>query len=185
LFYSAATKREAEPIAGSISLESLTEIEDANHRSLALNLINLLIDASPNRLEINTLLLHPLFTQCNEDAQSRLTNQVIEKEMGQVWRRDKQNLQKWKSNLDQTKFPDDEFIKLEEIVSYGIYHHTMLSSCYHGFVITSVDIIIFFVVASNVQRHGQNSARSFQNHTPVILRIYLASCHNFKNRFVQ
>ncbi|EFX73529.1 hypothetical protein DAPPUDRAFT_109602 [Daphnia pulex] len=108
-------KREAEPIAGSISLESLTEIEDANHRSLALNLINLLIGASPNRLEINTLLLHPLFTQCNEDAQSRSTNQVIGKEMGQVWWRDKQNLQKWKSNLDQTKFPDDEFIKLGEI----------------------------------------------------------------------
>jgi hypothetical protein len=144
LFYSAATKREAEPIAGSISLESLTEIEDANHRSLALNLIHLLIDASPNRLEINTLLLHPLFTQCNEDAQSRLTNQVIGKEMGQVWR-DRQNLQKWQSNLDQTKFPDDEFIKLEEIVSYDIYHRMMLSSCYQGFVITSVDIRMFLL----------------------------------------
>jgi hypothetical protein len=131
LFYSAATKREAEP-NGSISLESLTEIEDANHRSLALDLINLLIDGSPNRLEIKTLLLHPLFTQCNEDAQSRLTNEVIGKEMGQVWR-DKQNLQKWKSNLDQEKFPGDEFIKLEEIVSYEICNHIMLSSCYHGF----------------------------------------------------
>jgi hypothetical protein len=113
LFFSAATKKEEKPNR-SICLNDLTEI-DINHRSIALNLISFLVDGSPNRFKIITLLRHPLFTQCNEEARSKLTNEVMGKEMGQGWK-DEQKLKDWISNLDQGKFVDEKLEDLEEIV---------------------------------------------------------------------
>lgn len=81
-----------------------------------MHLIRFLIDGSPNRFEITTLLRHPLFTQCNEDARSKLINEMTGKDMGHVWK-DEQKLQEWKNNLDHQNFLDEDFEDLKETVS--------------------------------------------------------------------
>ena len=114
LFYSAATKKTNKP-NGSISLHDLTEI-DNNHRSVTLNLIQCLISGSSNRLQIKTLLCHPLFLQCSETARSKLTDEVMRKDIGQGWN-DVQKLQDWINILEQENIFIEELEELKEIVN--------------------------------------------------------------------
>ena len=117
MFYSAATKNQEQPNEP-VPPESLTEIEDDDHKVLASKLIRILINPEySNRLQIGTLLMHPLFTQCSRDAQSRLTND----EISLLWK-DKQKLLLWEKYLGQNKnkFPDENFDDFKDIVSFEI-----------------------------------------------------------------
>jgi hypothetical protein len=118
LFYSAATKNQEKPKDELIPPKSLTEIEDDDHKVLASKLIRILINPEySNRLQIGTLLMHPLFTQCSGDARSRLTND----EISFLWK-DKQKLLLWEKYLGQnkSKFPDENFDDFKDIVSFEI-----------------------------------------------------------------
>ncbi|EFX85599.1 hypothetical protein DAPPUDRAFT_237704 [Daphnia pulex] len=115
LYYSAATKDEAKPNE-LISLEILTEIE-LNHRSLALDLIHLLIKGEDGlKLEIATLLRHPLFIRSSEDGKARLIKDLTDGELSHVWN-SKQKLQEWKMALtEQTELHDEDFHDLTDIL---------------------------------------------------------------------
>ncbi len=118
MFYSAATKNQEKPKDELIPPKSLTEIEDDDHKVLASKLIRILINPEySNRLQIGTLLMHPLFTQCSGDARSRLTND----EISFLWK-DKQKLLLWEKYLGQnkSKFPDENFDDFKDIVSFEI-----------------------------------------------------------------
>jgi hypothetical protein len=114
LFYSAATKEEAEP-KGPISLDSLTEI-DVDHRDLALDLISLLVSESfSDGIEAGTVLRHPLFTRCTNEGRSRLKEDLKnEKE----WNSERV-IQDWRDSLDDRKsdFSGEVFDDFKEIVS--------------------------------------------------------------------
>lgn len=116
LYYSAATKDEAKPNE-LIPLESLTEIE-MNHRSLALDLIHLLIKGEDRfKLEIATLLRHPLFIRSREDGKARLIKDLTDGELSHVWN-SKQKLQEWKMALiEETELHDEDFHDLTDIVN--------------------------------------------------------------------
>lgn len=116
LYYSAATKDEAKPNE-LIPLESLTEIE-MNHRSLALDLIHLLIKGEDRfKLEIATLLRHPLFIRSSEDGKARLIKDLTDGELSHVWN-SKQKLQEWKMALiEETELHDEDFHDLTDIVN--------------------------------------------------------------------
>jgi hypothetical protein len=115
LFYSAAAKEEAEP-NGSISLDSLTEI-DVNHRALALDLINLLVHGCLlKNVEVGSVLRHPLFTRFTDEGRSRLIQELMDDKVCLILN-DKEKLQKWFESVDEAKFQDEEFDDLKEIVS--------------------------------------------------------------------
>ena len=117
MFYAAATKIQEKP-KEPVPPESLTEIEDDDHKVLASKLIRILINPEySNRLQIGTLLMHPLFTQCSGDARSRLMND----EISLLWK-DKQKLLLWEKYLGQNKnkFPDENFDDFKDIVSFEI-----------------------------------------------------------------
>jgi hypothetical protein len=115
LFYSAATKEEDGPNE-SISLDSLTEI-DANHRALALDLINLLINGSLfKNVEVSSVFRHPLFTRFTDEGRSRLIQDLMDDKVGLIWNA-KEKLQKWFESVDEGKFQDEEISDLKEIVS--------------------------------------------------------------------
>ncbi len=116
LYYSAATKNEDKPNEW-ISLESLTEIE-INHRSLALDLIHLLIKGEDKiKLEVATLLRHPLFIRFSEDGKARLIKELTDGELSRVWN-SKQTLQEWKMSLiEETALQDEDFHDLTDIVN--------------------------------------------------------------------
>jgi hypothetical protein len=116
LYYSAATKDEAKPNE-LISLESLTEIE-MNHRSLALDLIHLLIKGEDGlKLEIATLLRHPLFIRSSEVGKARLIKDLTDGELSHAWN-SKQKLQEWKMALiEETELYDEDFHDLTDIVN--------------------------------------------------------------------
>ena len=115
LFYSAAAKEEAEP-NGSISLDSLTEI-DVNHRALALDVINILVHGSlpDSVVEAGTFLRHPLFTR-SEEGRLRLIQDLMDDKVGLILN-NKEKLQKWFESVEEGKFQDEEFDDLKEIVS--------------------------------------------------------------------
>jgi hypothetical protein len=115
LYYSAATKDEAKPNE-LISLESLAEIE-MNHRSLALDLIHLLIKGEDGlKLEIATLLRHPLFIRSSEDGKARLIKELTDGEMCHDWN-SKKKLQKWRaSKIKGKKLQRGDFDDLADIV---------------------------------------------------------------------
>ena len=118
MFYSAATKNQEKPKDELIPPESLTEIEDDDHKVLASNLIRILINPeSSNRFQISTFLMHPLFTQCSGDSRSRLMND----EISLLWK-DKQKLLLWEKylGLNKSKFPDENFDDFKDIVSIEI-----------------------------------------------------------------
>ena len=117
MFYSAATKNQEKP-KEPVPPESLTEIEDDDHKVLASKLIRILINPEySNRLQIGTFFMHPLFTQCSGDARSRLTND----EISFLWK-DKQKLMLCEKYLSQkkSKFPDENFDDFKDIVSIEI-----------------------------------------------------------------
>jgi hypothetical protein len=115
LFYSAATKDELEP-NGSISLDSLTEI-DVSQRALALDLINLLVHGClSNNVEVGSVLRHPLFTRFTDEGRSKLIQDLMDDKVGLILN-DKEKLQKWFESLEEGKFQDEEFDDLKEIVS--------------------------------------------------------------------
>jgi hypothetical protein len=113
LFYSAAAKEEAEP-NGSISLDSLTDI-DVNYRDLALDLINLLVNGYLlKNVEVGSVLRHPLFTRFTDEGRSKLIQELMDDKVGLILN-DKEKLQKW--SVEEGKFQDEEFDDLKEIVS--------------------------------------------------------------------
>ncbi len=115
LFYSAATKDELEP-KGSISLDSLTEI-DVNYRALALDLISLLVHGClSNNVEVGSVLRHPLFTRFTDEGRSRLIQDLMDDKVGLILNV-KEKLQKWFESVEEGKFQDEEFYDLKEIVS--------------------------------------------------------------------
>jgi hypothetical protein len=117
LFYAAATKIQEKP-KEPVPPESLTEIEDDDHKDLASKLIRILINPEySNRLQVGTFFMHPFFTQCSVDARSRLTND----EISLLWR-DKQKLLLWEKylRLNKSKFPDENFDDFKDIVSFEI-----------------------------------------------------------------
>ena len=117
MFYSAATKNQEKP-KEPVPPESLTEIEDDDHKVLASKLIRILINPEHSNRQVGTLLMHPLFTQCSGDARSRLMND----EISLLWK-DKQKLLLWEKylRLNKSKFPDDEnFDDFKDIVSFQI-----------------------------------------------------------------
>jgi len=133
LFYSAATKEEAEP-KGPISLDSLTEI-DVDHRDLAFNLISLLVNGSlSNNVEAGTVLRHPLFTRWTGEGQSRVAQDWMNDEVGLMWN-NKENKQKWFESMDERKFPDEDFGDFKDIVS--------LPTELKYFVITKLNDLLF------------------------------------------
>lgn len=115
LFYSAATKEEAEPNE-SVPLDSLTEIDD-NFRALALDLISLLVHGClSNNVEVGSVLRHPLFTRFTDEGRSKLIQDLMDDKVGLILN-DKEKLQKWFESVDEGKFQDEEFDDLKEIVS--------------------------------------------------------------------
>lgn len=115
MYYSAATKDEAKPNE-LIPLESLTEIE-MNHRYLALDLIHLLIKGEDGlKLEIPTLLRHPLFIRSSEDGKARLIKDLTDGEMCHDWN-SKKRLHKWRtSTIKGKKLQRGDFDDLADIV---------------------------------------------------------------------
>ncbi len=116
MFYSAATKEEAEPNE-SVPLDSLTEIDD-NFRALALDLISLLVHGclSNNVVDAGTILRHPFFTRCTDEGRSRLIEDSVDDKVGLIWN-DKEKMQKWLESMDEGKFPDEDFDDFKDIVS--------------------------------------------------------------------
>ncbi len=115
MFYSAATKEEAEPNE-SVPLDSLTEIDDS-FRALTLDLISLLVHGSlpDSVVEAGTFLRHPLFTR-SEEGRSRLIQDLMDDKEGILWNV-KEKMQKWLESMDEGKFPDEDFDDFMDIVS--------------------------------------------------------------------
>jgi hypothetical protein len=110
LFFSAATKNISKP-SEPVPPISLTEINDDEHKALASKFIRILINPSySNRFQIGTLLRHPLFTRCSEDARLKLMND-------QTLCKDELKLQLWKKCQNENKFSDESFDDLKDIVS--------------------------------------------------------------------
>ena len=153
MFYSAATKIQEKPKDELIPPESLTEIEDDDHKVLASKLIRILINPEySNRLQIGTSLMHPLFTQCSVDARSRLMND----EISLLWK-DKQKLLLWEKYLgpNKSKFADEIFDDFKDIVSFEINGDEFIML-----------IKPFILVASFGDKgHAKNSERSIRNRT--------------------
>jgi hypothetical protein len=65
-----------------------------------------------NRFQIGTLLRHPLFTRCSEDARSKL----MKDEMLMLYK-DELKLSLWRKCQNENKFSDESFDDLKDIVS--------------------------------------------------------------------
>lgn len=119
MFYSAASKNHTKP-KQPVFPSSLTEIDDDDHKSLASHLIDFLINPEySNRLPVGTLLKHPLFTRCSEDARLRLKSDEM---FTLIWK-DELKLLQWKNYyLDEweTTSPGENFDDLKDIVSLKI-----------------------------------------------------------------
>jgi hypothetical protein len=151
LFYSVATKIQEKPKDELIPPKSLTEIEDDYHKVLASKLIRILINPN-SRLQVGTLLMHPLFTQCSGDARLRLNND----EISLLWK-DKQKLLLWEKYLgpNKSKFADEIFDDFKDIVSFEINGDE--------FIMLIKPFIL--VAAFGDKGHAKNSERSIRNRT--------------------
>jgi hypothetical protein len=81
-------------------------------------LIHLLIKGEDGlKLEIATLLRHPLFIRSSEVGKARLIKDLTDGELSHAWN-SKQKLQEWKMSLiEKTELYDEDFHDLTDIVN--------------------------------------------------------------------